>query len=281
MGHYLTASLLADGHQVVHMDLQNGQDVRDYSTVRAAMEDVDAVFHLAAVSWPGESLQDPRRTMDVNVTGALNVLEAVRACGGRARVLLAGTSEEYGYEDQMVLTEGTVCQPTTPYGVAKLAATTLGQVYVRRFGLGVVCTRAFNHTGWGRQGVNAEASFARRIVAVERGESTEVTHGPLESYRDFSHVKDVVAAYRRLVTAEPGIYNVGSGEPITMGEVLEILLDASSLPHINTRQDPALGRVDKGTFPEVRVFKLRALGWEPKHTVAEALAEVLNYWRTK
>lgn len=281
VGGYLTRSLLADGHEIIPLDLQSGRDVRDYSTVRALMEDVDAVFHLAAVSWPGESLQDPRRTLDVNVTGALNVLEAVRACGGRARVVLAGTSEEYGYEGHAVLTEGTVCQPTTPYGVSKLAATTLGQVYVRRYGLHVVCTRAFNHTGWGRQGVNAEASFARRIVAVERGEAGEVTHGPLGSMRDFSHVKDVVAAYRMALTAEPGIYNVASGEPVSMATVLDILLAASKLSAIPLRQDPALGRTDLGEFPAVSVHKMAALGWRSRHTLAEALTEVLNYWRTK
>ena len=281
MGTYLTTSLRADGHDVVRFDIQRGDDVRSYTEVRRAVENVDAVFHLAAIAWPGESLQDPRRTVDINVTGALNVLEAVRACGGGARVLLAGTSEEYGYEGHESLDEETVCQPTTPYGVSKLAATTLGQVYVRRFGLQVVCSRAFNHTGWGRQAVNAEAAFARRIIAVERGEAEEVTHGPLDSLRDFSHVKDVVAAYRLLISARPGIYNVASGEPVTMGSVLETLVAASSLAHIPTKHAAGLGRTDLGTFPEVRVDKLRALGWEPQHTLAEALAEVLNYWRTK
>lgn len=281
VGTYLCESLRADGHDVVPFDIQRGHEVRDYTSVRRKVENVDAVFHLAAVAWPGESLQDPRRTMDINVTGALNVLEAVRACGGNARVLLAGTSEEYGYEGHSVLTEGTGCRPTTPYGVSKLAATTLGMVYVRRFGLNVVASRAFNHTGWGRQAVNAEAAFARRIVAVERGELDAVDHGPLESMRDFSHVKDVVAAYRLLITAPPGVYNVGSGEPVSMRRVLEILLEASKLPNIPTKQDPTLGRADLGKFPAISIRKLQALGWEPQHTLTEALAEVLDYWRTK
>lgn len=281
VGTYLCESLRADGHDVVPFDIQRGHDVRDYTSVRRKMENVDAVFHLAAIAWPGESLQDPRRTLDVNVNGALNVLEAVRACGGQALVHLAGTSEEYGYEGHESLTEETACAPTTPYGVSKLAATTLGMAYVRRFGLHVVATRAFNHTGWGRQAVNAEASFARRIVAVERGEAEEVTHGPLEALRDYSHVKDVVAAYRMVIGAEPGIYNVASECPVTIGYVLETLMAASSLPHIPTKQDPGLGRVDKGSFPEVHTDKLRALGWQPRLTVETALAEVLNYWRTK
>lgn len=285
-GQHLVKALLADGHQVRRFDLRLVDDARDYERVRDAVEDAepDWVFHLAAVAWPGESLMDPRRTLDVNVTGALNVLEAVRATGSHARVLLAGTSEEYGYEGREPgerLTEDSVCRPTTPYGVSKLAASTLGMVYARRFGMNVVATRAFNHTGWGRQAVNAESAFARRIVAVERGEADHVAHGDLSSVRNFTSVHDVVAAYQMAVTLEPGIYNICSTYTVPLRAVMDILTGLSTVASVPLKQDPGLGRVDRGTFPEPRCGPLRAAGWEPRVSLEAALAEVLEYWRSQ
>ncbi|HEY1700873.1 MAG TPA: GDP-mannose 4,6-dehydratase [Trebonia sp.] len=285
VGTYLAKSLTDDGWDVTGFNLRAGQDVRNYDQMRNVMETVqpDQVFHLAAVAWPGESITDPRRTFDVNVTGALNVLEAVWQTGSDARILLAGTSEEYGYEgwpDGYTLTEDSPVRPTTPYGVTKLAATTLGMTYARRHHLRVVATRAFNHTGWGRQAVNAESAFARRIVAVEQGLADRVEHGPLAPVRDFSNVRDVVRAYRLLITQEPGIYNIGSGRPVSMKDVLGMLTAASTRQSIKLTERSGLGRPDNaGTFPDVSFAKLRALGWAPEFALEDTLAEVLSYWR--
>jgi len=285
-GRHLVKALRADGHDVRRFDLRLSGDVRDYERVRDAVEaaEPDWVFHLAAVAWPGESLADPRRSLDVNVTGALNVLEAVRVTGSDARVLLAGTSEEYGYEGRAPgerLTEDSACRPTTPYGVSKLAATTLGMVYARRFGMNVVATRAFNHTGWGRQAVNAESAFARRIVAVERGEADHVAHGDLSSVRNFTSVHDVVAAYRLAVTLEPGIYNICSADSVPLSSVMGILTGLSTVSDVPLKQDPGLGRTDRGVFPEPSCEPLRAAGWQPLIPLKAALTEVLEYWRSR
>ncbi len=283
-GGWLIRALEADGHAVTGFDARSGHDIRDYEKVREAIDvcEPDLIFHLAAIAWPGESLADPRRSLDVNLTGTLNVLEAARSLGSDARILIAGTCEEYGYEnrDGETLTEESVCRPTTPYGVSKLAATTLGMVYVRRFGLHVVATRAFNHTGWGRQAVYAESAFARRIVAVERGDADHVTHGDLSAGRDFSDVRDVVAGYRIAVTQPPGIYNVCSGTVTSLRDVMSILAGLSSAP-VHLKQDPGLGRPDHGQFPAASADRLRAAGWSPAVPLAESLADLLNYWRSR
>lgn len=287
-GRHLATALIDQGHQVWEFDARFGHDIRDYEQIRRIVEsfEPDRIYHLAAAAWPGESMVDPRRVLDVNTTGALNLLEAVRAVGSEARVLLAGTSEEYGYEHWHrgdVLTEDSVCQPTTPYGVSKLAATTLGMVYARRWGLPVVTTRAFNHCGHGRQSVNAESAFARRIVAVERGETDHVTHGDLGARRNFSHVDDVIAAYQVAIEQPAGIYNVASPATVTIGQVLDLLLSMSTMADgIPTKADPRFGRADRPhEFPVISVDKLTAAGWAPRRGLDEALADVLAYWRSR
>lgn len=286
-GRYLTASLAADGIDVTGFDLRDGFDVRDYEALRAAMDacEPDLIFHLAAVAWPGESLSDPRRCLDVNVAGTLNVLEAARHSGSHARILLAGTSEEYGYEGRepgAVLDEAAACFPTTPYGASKLAATSLGMTYARRYGLPVVATRAFNHTGCGRQAVNAESAFARRIVAVERGEADHVLHGDLSAVRDFSDVRDVVAAYRLAIMASPQIYNVCSERPVSLRQVMATLTGLSTAPGLVLKEDPSLGRRDQGLFPQPSAARLKDVtGWFPRIPLKDTLAEVLDYWRTR
>jgi GDP-4-dehydro-6-deoxy-D-mannose reductase len=288
VGSYLVKSLVKDGWNVYPFDMRLGNDIRDYEQVRTAVEkqQPEAIFHLAAVAWPGESITDPRRTFDVNVTGALNLLEAMRHTGSDARVLLAGTSEEYGYEGwgTDTITEDSPCRPTTPYGVTKLTQTTLGMAYARRHHLRVVATRAFNHTGHGRQGVNAESAFARRIVEVERGLATVVEHGNLSSRRNFTNVRDVVRAYRLLVdSGQDGIFNVGSDYSITMQTLLGMMIEMSVFPKIKTRQREGLGAPDRNasTFPDVSFEKIRALGWAPEVSLADTLHEVLNYWRSQ
>jgi GDP-4-dehydro-6-deoxy-D-mannose reductase len=285
-GSHLCAALAASGHDVTGFDIRDGRDVRDYGALRIVMDacEPDLVFHLAAVAWPGESLSDPRHCVDVNVTGTLNVLEAARHSGSHARILLAGTSEEYGYEnrgDGAVLTEDCACAPTTPYGASKLAASALGMAYARRYHLPVVVTRAFNHTGWGRQAVNAESAFARRIVAAERGEADCVPHGDLSAVRDFTDVRDVAAAYQLAIMAPSGVYNVCSGHPVSLRHVMDILVSRSaSVPVL--KEDPSLVRRDRGEFPLPSHDRLtRACGWQPRIPLEDTLAWLLDYWRNR
>jgi GDP-4-dehydro-6-deoxy-D-mannose reductase len=286
VGPHLRQHLENQGHTVLGCSLREC-DVRKYEDVRALVSGFqpDQIFHLAAVSWPGESLRNPRRVIDVNVGGAVNILEAVRTTGSHARILLTGTSEEYGYERPTpgeILTERSPCFPTTPYGAAKLAATSLGISYARRYGLHVVATRAFNHTGWGRQAVNAESSFARRIVTVESGRAEYVTHGDLSAVRNFTSVRDVVKAYALVIDADPGIYNVCSEITVPMSMVMETLTAMAKCP-IRLKEDPLLVHRDPpGAFPTPSHQKItEATGWMPETSLRSMMSDVLSYWRKR
>lgn len=283
VGPHLERLLRNQGH-VVAVPLLEQLDVRDFEQVRHWVSSFqpDKIFHLAAVSWPGESLRNPRRVFEINAGGTLNVLDAVRTTGSHAKILITGTSEEYGYErpdTDKRITEESVCLPTTPYGASKLGATTAGQVYARRYGMHVVCTRAWNHTGWGRQGVNAESSFARRIVAVERGEAQFVSHGDLSAYRNFTSVRDVVKAYTLAIDAEPGIYNVCSTNDVPMQKIMDLLVAMSSA-EVELKEDPGLVHRDQSVWPMPSFGKIHeATGWMPETSLYSMLTDVLTYWR--
>ena len=289
VGPHLAKFLKNQGHGLYGFSLHHGEDVRDFEKIRNAVSTVqpDKIFHLAAVSWPGESLRSPVRAFEVNTLGTLNVLEAVRTTGSHAKILVTGTSEEYGYDrtdpDEMI-TEESVCLPTTPYGASKLGATTAGLAYARRYGMHVVVTRAWNHTGWGRQAVNAESSFARRIVAVERGQADHIPHGDLSAYRNFTSVRDVIRAYATVIDAEPGIYNICSANNVPMSEIMSLLMAQS---HLNLsrghylKEDPNLVHRDQSVWPVPSNQKIHeATGWAPDVSLRSMLSDVLSYWRS-
>ena len=157
----------------------------------------------------------------------------------------------------------------------------MGMVFARRHGLHVVATRAWNHTGPGRQAVNAESAFARRIVAVERGQADCVPHGGLASLRNFTDVRDVTAAYRVAVEQPAGIWNVASENTLSLRDVMSLLLSLSLVPGAQLKETAMLGTPDRGAFPGVSADKLRAAGWAPRISLADTFADLLEYWRSR
>jgi GDP-4-dehydro-6-deoxy-D-mannose reductase len=196
-------------------------------------------------------------------------------------VLLAGTSEEVGYDQPgPEITEDTVPRPTTPYGVGKLAAGQLGLVYGRQYGFPVVVTRASNHTGPGHSSVYAVPSFARRVVEVERGLADVIRVGNLDAVRNYSDVRDVVRAYVLAIDAPAGVYNVCSDATVSMGEVLARLVSLAELRDEVVKVDEALWRPAGATFwPPSHAKLTAATGWQPEISLDETLRALLTDWR--
>jgi GDP-4-dehydro-6-deoxy-D-mannose reductase len=145
----------------------------------------------------------------------------------------------------------------------------------------VVATRAFNHTGWGRQAVNAESAWARQIVAAERGGARVIVHGDLSARRNFTNVRDVVRAYLAVIGHTGGIYNICSNDTVTMRQVMNTLLSISGVD-VPLSQMPGLGTASETGFPKPSCGKLSdATGWEPAVTLAESMTELLEYWRSR
>ncbi len=244
------------------------------------------LFHLAAQSSVGLSWKNPALTVEVNVVGTLNVLDALRAHGRPVRALLPGSSEEYGRlrPQEIPVKEDTLPRPGNVYAVTKNVQNQLARVYAEAYGLPLVCTRSFNHIGPGQAPGFVLPDFCKQVAAIEAGLAPPVMKvGNLDAKRDFCDVRDIVAAYAALVQrGAPGeTYNVGSGKSVPVRHLLDVLLGLATVP-ITVEPDPA--RMRPSDVPDVRadIAKVRAaVGWAPAFSIEETIRETLDEWRAK
>jgi len=272
-------------YDVFGIDIKNGTDLRDYESVRLALDFYrpDKIFHLAALTYVPESFLDPKRAFDINVIGSLNILEAVRHIGLKTKIHMAGTSEEYGDTSsaEEPITEESLPNPLSPYAIAKLAMDHLGRLYARSYNMHVVVTRTYNHAGPGRGEEFAESAFAKQIVQIERGEREILTHGNLESVRNYTDVRDVVRAYEKAIDLPSGVYNICSKNNVTMQEMLDILVKHATTK-IETQVDKNLYRPADFSFKKPSCNKFVSLtGWEPEISLEKMLLDILNDWRER
>ena len=263
-------------------------DLLDAAGIEAAvaMAQPDRVVHLAAQSSPQRSLADPEGTLRTNVVGALNLLEAVRKLRTPPRVLLVGSSEEYGMAapSDIPVRETAPLRPNSPYAVSKIAQGYLGLQYALVHRIPVVCTRTFHHTGPGRGELFAESSFARQIAEIERGGREPVLRvGNLDAIRDFADVRDTVRAYWQLLDrGESGeVYNVCTGRGQRIRDLLDVLLKASGV-RVEVRVDEK--RLRPSDIPVLvgDPDKLqRTTGWAPRIDLTRTLKDLLNDWRAR
>lgn len=254
-------------------------DITDAKAVERVVAEArpDAILHLAGFSSVGKSHASPSRAFAVNTLGTVNLLQAARALGTGPRVLVVSSGEVYGNAaGPAKATESTPLAPESPYGASKVAAEVACQQFARGYRLPVVIARPFNHLGAGQDRGFVVPSFARQALAIARGGEPVISVGDLSPVRDFSHVDDVVAAYRLLLEkGEPGqAYNIGSGAGRSIRSVLDELLALAKV-NAEVRVDPA--RLRPAEIPSLvaDASRLRSLGWMPRKTVADALQDVL------
>ncbi len=244
----------------------------------------DVLFHLAAASTVSSSWITPAEVLQVNAVGEVHLLEALRSLDMEPRVVVACSGEEYGALPAHLLpaTEETPLAPVSPYGVSKAAQDLLAGQYASAYALPIVRLRLFNHTGPRRPSRFVASSFARQIAEIEAGQRPpRLEVGDLEVVRDFTDVRDVARAYRLAASrGKPGaVYNVCSGRPVTIRQLLDRLL-AMSDEAVEVRVDP--GRLRTADIPELwgshRLFT-EVTGWEPVIPLEQTLHDLLEWWR--
>jgi len=246
----------------------------------------DRIFHLAAQSFVPASWKCPQQTIQTNVIGQLNLLEAVRRTCPKALVHIAGSSEEYGlvYPSECPIDEDQPLRPMSPYGVSKVAQDLLGRQYFYSYGTHVIITRAFNHEGPRRGKDFVISSFAKQIAEIEVGLRPPVIYvGDLSTRRDWTDVRDMVGAYwLALELGYPGDpYNIGSGTDRTVLEMLEMLLDRSGV-NVLIEVDPARLRPSDVPLLQADCTKFYNLtGWKPAIPFTTTLNDTLQYWRNE
>ncbi|WP_287153745.1 GDP-mannose 4,6-dehydratase [Candidatus Solincola tengchongensis] len=263
-------------------------DLRDAVAVRKTLEEVrpEYIFHLAAQSFVPTSWKAPAETLFTNIISELNLLEAMRDLDLKARIHVAGSSEEYGlvFEDETPITEENPLRPLSPYAVSKVAQDMLAYQYHRSYGLYTVRTRAFNHEGPRRGHVFVTSNFAKQIAEIEKGKKEPVIEvGNLNARRDFTDVRDMVKAYwLALEKGEPGeVYNIGSGRAVTIREMLDILLSFTDR-EIEVRPVPERMRPSDVELLVCDCTKFRELtGWKPEIPLEKTLKDTLDYWRER
>jgi GDP-4-dehydro-6-deoxy-D-mannose reductase len=274
VGQWLAAHLKDRGDEVAVIDIET--DVADGGAVARVMADIvpEAVYHLAAMTHVGESWEHPGQVLRVNVLGTAEILAAARSIEGSPRGVVTPA--------QLPLDEDTPTQPASPYAASKLAAEAVAFQAWRGFGQSVIVVRPFNHIGPGQSPNFFVPALAKRIVDARRSGARSLPVGTLTTRRDFTDVRDVVAAYRLLVErGVPGeVYNVCSGRDVAMSEVAAQLLELAGAD-LTLETDPALVRpvdvpVLRGSAERLRA----ATGWEPHIPLATTLADVLSSWET-
>ena len=264
-------------------------DVTSVTETDAVIADIkpDVVFHLAAQSSVKLSWEKPHLTLNVNIIGALNVLEACRRLtetGKKTKVLLIGSAEEYGKvtPEQCPIKEELQCAPKNLYALSKLTQNGLGKIYSESFGMDIITVRAFNHTGPKQAPAFVLADFCKQVAEIESGEREAVISvGNLEAMRDFTDVRDIVKAY--LLLSEKGksgqTYNVGRGEAVKISALLDMLLKEAKCP-IEVRRDEGRMRPSDVPLHVADTTKIRSdTGWQPTISLEETVKDTLNYWR--
>ena len=244
-----------------------------------------AVIHLAGQSSAAVSFERPVETYRVNAIGTWTVLNAVRRQAPAARVVVIGSGEVYGPQAEgSRVAEGASFRPVSPYALSKAAADALSDAFARRYGLELIRTRSFGHTGPGQSPLFAIPSFARQIAQIEAGRAVPVLRvGDLEVTRDITDVGDVVAAYVALLEqGGPGrVYNICRGEGLRLSGLLSSLC-ARARTSVRVEVDPARMRpADLPWLVGDPSAVHRDTGWSAKTPIEKTLEDVLEYWRNK
>ncbi len=262
-------------------------DLRDSSATTRLIRRVkpDMVFHLAAIAAVRYSFDNPSETVEVNTTGTVNLLEALRKQESTKSILTVTSSDIYGIVKpaQLPIKETTPLDPVSPYAISKAAADMFAHQYFKSYGLPIIRVRAFNHTGPKQARGFVVPDFCARIAAIEYNKmKSEMRVGNLEAERDISDVRDIVRGYRLLAeNGKPGeAYNLCSGKAHKIKWILNRLLGMSTVS-IKIKRDsnkmrPSDVPILVGSYDKA----WRHVRYKPIHKFEDTIEDTLEFWRT-
>ncbi|GGV45098.1 MULTISPECIES: SDR family NAD(P)-dependent oxidoreductase [Streptomycetaceae] len=303
IGSHLVETLVADGHQVRAMVQYNSfssfgwletldrevldsveivlGDVRDPGSVNGLVKGTEAVYHLAALIAIPYSYRAPHSYIETNVTGTLNVLEAVRHLE-IPRLVHTSTSETYGTAQTVPITEDHPINTQSPYAASKAGGDRLADSYHASFETPVVTLRPFNTFG-PRQSMRA---VIPTVIAQLAAGETVITLGDLRPTRDFTFVKDTAAAFRTVGTAPAETvvgktFNAGTGGEISVGDLVTLVGKLMGVD-VTVKEDeqrirPANSEVMRLVADATRLRT--ATGWAPGHSLEQGLEQTIEFFR--
>lgn len=272
-------------------------DLNDYSALARMLKTVrpDYISHLAAQSYPKTSFDIPIETLQTNIIGTANLLEAVRqqkeADGYDPVVHVCSSSEVYGRaKPGMPLAEDTPFHGASPYSISKIGTDYLGRFYGEAYGIRTFVTRMGTHSGPRRSDVFFESTVAKQIALIEAGYQTpEIRVGNLSSTRTFQDARDAVRAYFLLLEASAqgkisrgDYFNIAGEEAFQLPEVIEILVGFSTRTDIKVVTDQERLRPIDADYQMFDNTKIRAaIDWTPEIPARKMFEDLLNHWRNE
>jgi len=265
-------------------------DLNDFSSLLNCLEKSkpDYVFHLAAQSFPKTSFTEPNITLDTNIIGTYNLLNAIKKVGLNPYIHVCSSSEVFGKvpKEKLPIDESCSYHPASPYAISKVGTDLVGKFFFEAYNLKVLTTRMFTHTGPRRGDVFSESSFAKQIALIEAKKIKPVIKvGNLNSLRTYADVRDAVSAYFLLLTKNPKpgeVYNIGGTFSCSIGEMLNYLISISKYEKIKILIDKErLRPIDADLqVPNTNKFQEHT-GWTPKISFKKTMKDLLQYWRAR
>lgn len=294
IGFHLSESLIKSGKTIYGICHQKELSLRGIQTVRCDIRDrasvyaavtkskPEIIYHLAAQSNIMLSWQHLEDTFNANVHGTYYLLEAAKELKLNSRIIIFGSSSEYGTlpESEKHHKENiSPFKPASPYALSKVAADLMGRMYYEVFGVSVISVLPFYVIG-PRKAPDAPSDFAKAIVRCEHGEISELKVGNLEVVRDVVDVRDAIGALRLIEEkGESGSsYNLCSGQGVKLKLILDHLLDIAK-SKLKITVDSSKFRPGDNNRIVGSPEKLNALGWKPTFSLRETLEAILHYWR--
>lgn len=297
VGNHLSNYLLKEGYEVYGTSVIDGfkkeninirhMNVLDKEEIRNVIDEIkpDQIYHLAGQSAVGLSWKNPVLTVDINISGTLNLLDIIRELKLNVSILIIGSSDQYGIikPEECPVNEEHTQKPQSPYGISKKTQEELALLYSKAYDMNIIAVRPFNHIGTGQNLNFVVPDFASRIADIENGAEPILKVGNLETYRDFTDVKDIVRGYAMLLNKgrKGEVYNIGSGKEVKVYDILRKLIDISGVS-IKIEIDPDKFRpIDVPLIVSDNSKIFNDTGWKPEIILDDTLNEILQYWRNK
>ena len=266
-------------------------DLNDLASLITAVDKAkpDYVFHLAAQSYPQTSFDAPIETLQTNILGTANLLEALRKSPYKDAIIhVCASSEVFGRvsKEKLPINEECSFHPASPYAISKVGTDLVGRYYAEAYNMTIMTTRMFTHTGPRRGDVFSESTFAKQIAMIEAGlQEPKIYVGNLNSLRTYADVRDAARAYHMLVTINPiagEYYNIGGSYTCTIKQMLYYLISRSKVKNIEIVTDPErLRPIDADLqVPDITKFQNHT-GWKPQIFFEQTMDDLLEYWRDR
>lgn len=251
----------------------------DEKSLRKALEDVELVFHEAAIPSVPRSIENPRQTHIASVESTFSLLLASRDKNVR-RVVYAASSSAYGDQPTLPKVENMLPEPLSPYAVAKLVGEHYCQVFTRVYGLETISLRYFNVFGPRQDPSSQYSGVISRFISALLGGEQPVVYGDGEQSRDFTYIDNVVDANLKAAESAKGIgqvINVANGERITLNQLLAELKGLTGKSNVVADyREPRAGDVKHSLADISRARSL--LGFEPRVDLRTGLRLTIDWW---